>query len=161
MRDCLTFSWKVCQHYFKSSKKVIWMVIWDSSIFHLIQPKLDMWLLVDFCIFPQIYLSWTQNCSVLMIKTILSSAQVNFGENRNQQSHAKFWLNWKKYGAVSYLLSFIKENWKQNTYFSILHNSIATKGRVNPMQAERHTLIWQDLPNVTVYILGQQDLTTF
>ena len=96
-----------------------------------------------------------------MIKTILSSAQVNFGENRNQQSHAKFWLNWKKYGAVSYLLSFIKENWKQNTYFSILHNSIATKGRVNPMQAERHTLIWQDLPNVTVYILGQQDLTTF
>ena len=26
---------------------------------HPIQPKLDMWLFVDFCVFPWIYLSWT------------------------------------------------------------------------------------------------------
>ena len=42
-----------------------------------------------------------------MFKTILGSAQVNLGENTeiNKQSHVKFWLNWIKYGAVSYSLS--------------------------------------------------------
>ena len=42
-----------------------------------------------------------------MFKTILGSAQVNSVENTeiNKQSHVKFWLNWIKYGAVSYSLS--------------------------------------------------------
>ena len=33
--------------------------IWGSSIIYSFQPKLDMWLFVDFCVFPRIYLSWT------------------------------------------------------------------------------------------------------
>ena len=43
-----------------------------------------------------------------MFKTILGSAQVNSGENTeiNKQSHVKFWLNWMKYGAVSYSLRY-------------------------------------------------------
>ena len=54
-----------------------------------------------------------------MFKTILGSAQVNSGENTeiNKQSHVKFELNWKKYGAVSYSLSC-------NTYYKITYYKI-------------------------------------
>ena len=84
--------------------------MWDSSISYSIQPKLDMWLFVDFCVLPKIYLSWTKNCSVLMFKTILGSAQVNSGQNTEiiKQSHVKFWLNWINYEAVLYSLNCTK-----------------------------------------------------
>ena len=53
-----------------------------------------------------------------MFKTISGSAQLNSGENTkiNKQSHLKFWLNWIKYGAVSYSLSCI-------IMLKTLHNS--------------------------------------
>ena len=47
---------KKCCH---NSKYTTAWSIWESSIFYSIQPKLNMWLLVDLCVFPWIYLSWT------------------------------------------------------------------------------------------------------
>ena len=63
---------------------------------------------VDFCVFPPSLpeLNLKLFCSEVLI---LSWAQVNLGQNTdiNKQSNAKFWLNWIKYGAVSYSLSCI------------------------------------------------------
>ena len=57
-----------------------------------------------------IYLFCVKNCSVLMFRTIFGAKEVNSGKNRentkvNKQSHVIFWLNWRKYGAVSYSFS--------------------------------------------------------
>ena len=57
--------------------------------------------------FSQIYLSCTQNCSEHQNKTIFCTKQVNSGKNTevNKQLLVIFWLNWRKYGSVSYSLS--------------------------------------------------------
>ena len=82
-----------------------------------IKPKLDVWLLVDFCVFPRFYL----NLPELNLKLFWTSEGNNFrfssgkylkrktGKNTeiNNQSQVKFWFNRKKPGAVSYLLSCI------------------------------------------------------
>ena len=62
------------------------------------------------------FLCFPPNLPVLNLKLICSDVQNNFrfssgkfgGKHRNQQSHVKFWMNWIKYGAVSYSLSCIK-----------------------------------------------------
>ena len=81
--------------------------MWDKSIFSSIKPKHDKWLFVYFYVFPRIYLSCTENCSEHQNKTIFGATQVNLGENTkvNKQSLVIFWLNWRKYGAVSYSFS--------------------------------------------------------
>ena len=56
---------------------------------------------------PQIYLSCTKNCFILMFRTIFWATQVNSRENTwvNKQSLVMFRLNWRKYGSVSHSLS--------------------------------------------------------
>ena len=112
--------WKNCRLTTKSSAYQIgWTIlaecrqldtakwIWDSSIFSSIKPKYDKWLFVYFCVFPRIYLFCAENCSEHHNKTTFCSKQVNSGKNTkvNKQSLAMFWLNWRKYGFVSYSLS--------------------------------------------------------
>ena len=49
------------------------------------------------------------NCSTDQNKTILWSHHGKFSQI-NKQSDVKFWLNWRKYGAVSYWLSYKTKN---------------------------------------------------
>ena len=48
-----------------------------------------------------------KNCFVLICRTILWSHHAKTGKNTeiNKQSDVKFWLNWRKYGTVSYWFS--------------------------------------------------------
>ena len=56
--------------------------IWDSSIFYSIKPKLDMWLFVDFCVFPFFY----QFLHDVIIKLFCFDLQNNF--------MITLWKNW-------------------------------------------------------------------
>ena len=109
--------------------------IWDSFIFSSIKPKYDKQLFVYFCVFPQIYLSCTENCFILMFRTIFGATQVNSGENTkvNKQSLAMFWLNWIKYGSVSHSLSCRKVSLEMSTKCRFSHKGIlstmSTRGR--------------------------------
>ena len=53
----------------------------DSSIFYSIQPKLDIGLFVDFCVFT-FCMMWSKNCSVLICRTILWLHHTKTGKNR-------------------------------------------------------------------------------
>ena len=87
---------------------------WGSSIFSSIKAKLDIGLFVDFCVFTWFYqflhdvdhkmvLFWSaeQLYDHIMQKLVKTGKSTEI----NKQSHIKFWLNWIKYGAVSYSLS--------------------------------------------------------
>ena len=85
--------------------------IWDSSKFYPIKPKLDIGLFVEFCVFTCFY-QFLHDKIVLQIKTKQWSHHAKTGKNTeiNKQSDVKFWLNWRKYGTVSYSFSCIKTN---------------------------------------------------
>ena len=62
------------------------------------------------CLFISVFcpkFTWAEPKIGLNIRTEQFQAQVNLGQNTeiNKKSHVKFWLNWIKYGAVSYSLS--------------------------------------------------------
>ena len=59
-------------------------------------------------------------------------AQVNSGENTeiNKQSHVKFWLNWIKYGAVSYSLAVPKYKPKLFSVYYFLVLKVVKSQRV-------------------------------
>jgi hypothetical protein len=99
--------------------------IWDSSIFSSIKPILDMGLFVDFCVFTCFY----QFLHDVLIKLFCFGMQNNFVSTScknpvktgkyteiNKQSNVKFWLNWIKYGAVSYSLSCNEMNGLQGNF---------------------------------------------
>ena len=64
------------------------------------------------------YLFWAKICFLLMFRTIFSTKQVNSGKNRenhkkiNKQSRVMFWLNWRKYRAVSYFFRYKRGYWE-------------------------------------------------
>ena len=68
--------------------------IWDSSIFSSIMPKHDQRSFFYFCVFPHSYLFCTENCFILMFRTIYGAKQVRTGKNRKvyKQPLAMFWL---------------------------------------------------------------------
>ena len=87
---------------------------WDSSIFSSIKPKnwhrITCWFLCFYQFLP--VFAWYDHNIVQQIKTIQSydlimPKLVKTGKNTefNKQSDVKFWLNWIKFGAFSYLLS--------------------------------------------------------
>ena len=61
----------------------------------------------DFCVLTSFYMMWSQYCSADQNKTILLSYHAKAGKKTevNKQSDVKFWLNWIKFGAASYVLS--------------------------------------------------------
>ena len=110
--------------------------MWDSSIFSSIKPKYDKRLFVYFCVFPQIYLSCTKNCFILMFRTIFGATQVNLWENTkvNKQSLVIFWLIWRKYGSVSHSLSCKWQKIKWTSWEMFL--TFLLIGAVNPAQLD-------------------------
>ena len=74
-----------------------------TSEYLLIQPNLP--------IFTSSCKIWSKHCFVLICKTIIWSHHSKTGKNTEIkiQSDVKFWFNWIKHGAVSYSLSFRKE----------------------------------------------------
>jgi hypothetical protein len=86
--------------------------IWDRSIFSPNKPKLDMGLFVDFCVCIYLFLpifAWCVHeivlfCTAEQFYEHIIQKLVKTGKYTkiNKQSNVKFWLNWSKYGTVSY-----------------------------------------------------------
>ena len=89
------------------------------------KPKLDIGLFADFCVFTRLY-QFLHDVHIKLFCRLkkhfyehIMQELVKMGKYTeiNKQSNVKFWLNWIKLGAVSYLLSctyciFIPRIWK-------------------------------------------------
>jgi len=115
--------------------------IWDSSISSSIKPKIDIGLFVDFWVFTCFYPVLND---ILQIKRKqfydhIMQKLVKTGKNTeiNKQSNVKFWLNWIKFGAVSYLLScthdvkvFQSQNLNDLTYKTLFSSGFRIKAPI-------------------------------
>ena len=58
-------------------------------------------------VFTTFCMMWSQNCFVLICRTILWSHHAKIGKNTeiHKQFNVNSWLDWRKYGTVSYSFS--------------------------------------------------------
>jgi hypothetical protein len=79
----------------------------QAKIWH----QIVCWLLCFLPVYTSFCIMWSLNCSAEQFCDHVMQKLIKTGKNTeiNKQSDVKFWLSWRKYGAVSYLLS-CKEN---------------------------------------------------
>ena len=97
----MNFPWYFVSDSDLGKRWVTYSLINARQLFFSIKPNLAC----DFCDFTWIYLILTQNCSVLIFRTILGLDQANSGKNIeiNKQSHVMFWFNRKKNMELSHI----------------------------------------------------------
>ena len=119
-------------------------------IFFLLNQNLTCnCLLISVGLFYWFWLIWTYNCSVLMFRTILGSAQVNSDKNTeiNKQLHVKFWLHRNKIWSRLVFIKLFVYNFKR-TYQVSSVNGKKNEGKTCPNMCHESSSV----PTRTIYI---------